>query len=311
MENINLPITGICSFAKYPVCTDLEQLDAHIAVLGIPYDQGAAWYGGQRLGPRGIRNISTAYARGDAGFYDPEEDEFLLAAPAKIVDCGDVDILHADPEYCFTSIEKTVRKVLEKGAIPALIGGDHSVSIPIAKALDYFSEPVNIIQFDAHLDFSMAKGPQKFGNGNPIRRMSEMPHIGKIVQIGMRGLGSSSRQDWQDARKENTVITARNFHSMSRHELLEKIPKGKAYITFDIDAYDLSLMPATAAPSPGGLLYEETVDLLTDICEKADVIGFDVVETAPPYDTPGYTGCRLAALTMLHIMGQIMKHKQL
>lgn len=311
MENINLPITGICSFAKYPVCTDLEQLDAHIAVLGIPYDQGAAWYGGQRLGPRGIRNISTAYARGDAGFYDPEEDEFLLAAPAKIVDCGDVDILHADPEYCFTSIEKTVRKVLEKGAIPALIGGDHSVSIPIAKALDYFSEPVNIIQFDAHLDFSMAKGPQKFGNGNPIRRMSEMPHIGKIVQIGMRGLGSSSRQDWQDARKENTVITARNFHSMSRHELLEKIPKGKAYITFDIDAYDLSLMPATAAPSPGGLLYEETVDLLTDICEKADVIGFDLVETAPPYDTPGSTGCRLAALTMLHIMGQIMKHKQL
>lgn len=311
MENINLPITGICSFAKYPVCTDLEELDAHIAILGIPYDQGAAWYGGQRLGPRGIRNISTAYARGDAGFYDPEEDEFLLAAPAKIVDCGDVDILHADPEYCFTSIEKTVRKVLEKGAIPALIGGDHSVSIPIAKALDYFSEPVNIIQFDAHLDFSMAKGPQKFGNGNPIRRMSEMPHIGKIVQIGMRGLGSSSRQDWQDARKENTVITARNFHSMSRHELLEKIPKGKAYITFDIDAYDLSLMPATAAPSPGGLLYEETVDLLTDICEKADVIGFDVVETAPPYDTPGSTGCRLAALTMLHIMGQIMKHKQL
>ena len=311
MENINLPITGICSFAKYPVCTDLEQLDAHIAVLGIPYDQGAAWYGGQRLGPRGIRNISTAYARGDAGFYDPEEDEFLLAAPAKIVDCGDVDILHADPEYCFTSIEKTVRKVLEKGAIPVLMGGDHSVSIPIAKALDFFSEPVNIIQFDAHLDFSMAKGPQKFGNGNPIRRMSEMPHIGKIVQIGMRGLGSSSRQDWQDARKENTVITARNFHSMSRHELLEKIPKGKAYITFDIDAYDLSLMPATAAPSPGGLLYEETVDLLTDICEKADVIGFDVVETAPPYDTPGSTGCRLAALTMLHIMGQIMKHKQL
>lgn len=311
MENINLPITGICSFAKYPVCTDLEELNAHIAILGIPYDQGAAWYGGQRLGPRGIRNISTAYARGDAGFYDPEEDEFLLAAPAKIVDCGDVDILHADPEYCFTSIEKTVRKVLKKGAIPALMGGDHSVSIPIAKALDFFSEPVNIIQFDAHLDFSMAKGPQKFGNGNPIRRMSEMSHIGKIVQIGMRGLGSSSRQDWQDAREKNTVITAKKFHSMSHHELLEKIPKGKAYITFDVDAYDLSLMPATAAPSPGGLLYEETIDLLTGICEKAEVIGFDIVETAPPYDTPGSTGCRLAALTMLHVMGQIMKHKQL
>ena len=310
MENINLPITGICSFAKYPVCTDLDQLDAHIGVLGIPYDQGAAWYGGQRLGPRGIRDISTAYARGSAGFYDPEKDEFLLAAPVKVADCGDVDILHGDPGYCFSSIEKTVRKVLKKGTIPALMGGDHSVSIPAARALDCLSEPVNIIQFDAHLDFSMARGPQKFGNGNPIRRMSEMPHIGKIVQIGMRGLGSSSRQDWQDARKENTVITAKQFHSMSLSELVEKIPEGKAYITFDIDAYDISLMPATAAPSPGGLLYEENHRTSDRNLQKAEVIGFDMVETAPPYDTPGYTGCRLAALTMLHIMGQIMKYKQ-
>ena len=190
------------------------------------------------------------------------------------------------------------------------MGGDHSVSIPAARALDCLSESVNIIQFDAHLDFSMARGPQKFGNGNPIRRMSEMPHIGKIVQIGMRGLGSSSRQDWQEARKENTVITAKQFHAMSLSELVEKIPEGKAYITFDIDTYDISFMPATAAPSPGGLLYEETTELLTEICKKAEVIGFDMVETAPPYDTPGYTGCRLAALTMLHIMGQIMKYKQ-
>lgn len=186
MENVNLPITGICSFAKYPVCTDLTQLDADIAVLGIPYDQGAAWYGGQRLGPRGIRNISTAYARGEKGFYDPEEDEYLLAAPIKVEDCGDVDILHGDLQYCFSSIENSVKKILEKGCIPAIIGGDHSVSIPVARALSVLNEPVNIIQFDAHLDFSMARGPQKYGNGNPIRRMSEMSHIGKIVQIGLR-----------------------------------------------------------------------------------------------------------------------------
>ena len=87
-------------------------------------------------------------------------------------------------------------------------------------------------------------------------------------------------------------------------KVLAQIPAGKTFITFDIDAYDISLMPATAAPSPGGLLYDETCELLSGICAKADIIGFDLVETAPSYDT---TGCRLAALTMLHIMGQMTK----
>ena len=194
MENINLPITGICSFAKYPICTDMDTLDADIAVLGVPYDQGAAWYGGQRLAPRAIRNISTAYARGETGFYDPEEDACLLASPIKVVDCGDADMLHGDREYCFSSIEESVRRIIKRGAAPAVMGGDHSISIPVAKALDEIGETINIVQFDAHLDFAMSRGPQKYGNGSPIRRMREMPHIGSIVQIGMRGLGSSSRR---------------------------------------------------------------------------------------------------------------------
>lgn len=307
MENINLPITGICSFAKYPICTDLDTLDADIAVLGVPYDQGAAWYGGQRLAPRAIRNISTAYARGETGFYDPEEDAYLLAAPIKVADCGDADMLHGDREYCFSSIEESVRKILKRGAAPAIIGGDHSISIPVAKALEELGETINIVQFDAHLDFAMSRGPQKYGNGSPVRRMSEMSHIGNIVQIGMRGLGSSSRGDWADARSANTVITAKEFHRLGIEKVLEQIPSGKTFITFDIDAYDLSLMPATAAPSPGGLLYDETCELLSGICAKTDVIGFDMVETAPSYDTPATTGCRLAALTMLHIMGQMTK----
>ena len=300
MENINLPITGICSFAKYPICTDMDTLDADIAVLGVPYDQGAAWYGGQRLAPRAIRNISTAYARGETGFYDPEEDACLLASPIKVVDCGDADMLHGDREYCFSSIEESVRRIIKRGAAPAVMGGDHSISIPVAKALDEIGETINIVQFDAHLDFAMSRGPQKYGNGSPIRRMREMPHIGSIVQIGMRGLGSSSRP-------ANTVITAKDFHRLGVEKVLAQIPAGKTFITFDIDAYDISLMPATAAPSPGGLLYDETCELLSGICAKTDIIGFDLVETAPSYDTPATTGCRLAALTMLHIMGQITK----
>ena len=142
-------------------------LDADIAVLGVPYDQGAAWYGGQRLAPRAIRNISTAYARGETGFYDPEEDACLLASPIKVVDCGDADMLHGDREYCFSSIEESVRRIIKRGAAPAVMGGDHSISIPVAKALDEIGETINIVQFDAHLDFAMSRGPQKYGNRQP------------------------------------------------------------------------------------------------------------------------------------------------
>ena len=145
----------------------------------------------------------------------------------------------------------------------------------MAKALDEIGETINIVQFDAHLDFAMSRGPQKYGNGSPIRRMREMPHIGSIVQIGMRGLGSSSRQDWEEARAANTVITAKDFHRLGVEKVLAQIPAGKTFITFDIDAYDISLMPATAAPSPGGLLYDETCELLSGICAKRTSIGFD------------------------------------
>lgn len=122
MENINLPITGICSFAKYPICTDMDTLDADIAVLGVPYDQGAAWYGGQRLAPRAIRNISTAYARGETGFYDPEEDACLLASPIKVVDCGDADMLHGDREYCFSSYRRKCAQDHKAGCRPGRYG---------------------------------------------------------------------------------------------------------------------------------------------------------------------------------------------
>ncbi len=152
MEKLNQPITGICSFAKYPICTDLEQLEADIAVLGVPYDLGVGFLSGARLGPRRIREVSTHYARGEAGFYDPENEEQLLSAPIRIVDCGDADILHGDIEYSFSHIEDSVRKILQKGAIPAIMGGDHSITIPVGRALACLDSEICIVHFDAHLD---------------------------------------------------------------------------------------------------------------------------------------------------------------
>ena len=308
MEKLNQPITGICSFAKYPICTDLEQLEADIAVLGVPYDLGVGFLSGARLGPRRIREVSTHYARGEAGFYDPENGEQLLAAPIRIVDCGDADILHGDIEYSFSHIEDSVRKILQKGAI---MGGDHSITIPVGRALACLDSEICIVHFDAHLDWTDHVGPQYYGNGSPMRRLSEMEHIGKMIQIGLRGLGSSKRSDFEDARAYGSILVpASEVHKEGAQNVLKKIPKAdKYFISLDIDGYDISIAPGVGSPSPGGLYYDEVAEMLAGICQMGEIVGFDLVEVAPQYDPAGITS-RVAAMTMLNLMGQIMKNKK-
>ena len=311
MEKLNLPITGICSFAKYPICTNLDELDADIAILGVPYDLGVGFLSGARLGPRRIREVSTHYARGDAGFYDPENEEQLLAATIKIVDCGDADILHGDIEFSFNGIETAVRKILEKGAIPAIMGGDHSITIPIGRALKCLDSEICIVHFDAHLDWTDHVGPQQYGNGSPMRRLSEMDHIGPMIQIGLRGLGSSKRSDFEDAEAYGSILVpAKEVHKIGPQEVLKKIPKAKKYfISLDIDGYDISIAPGVGSPSPGGLYYDEVAEMLAGVCKMGEIVGFDLVEVAPQYDPAGIT-TRVAAMTMLNLMGQIMKNRK-
>ena len=310
MKKVNMPITGICTFAKYPICDDLEKLDADVAVLGVPYDTGVGFLSGCRFGPRRIREVSTHYGRGDAGFYDPERDEVFLGASVKIVDVGDADVIHGDIQGSFDAIEYAVSKIREKGAIPAIMGGDHSISIPIARGLKDEGE-VTVIQLDAHLDWSDAPGGQRFGNGSPMRRMSEMSHIKEMVQIGLRGLGSSRKEDFEAAKAYNSkLISAKEALQLDVEGILAQIPKAdKYYVTIDIDCFDISLATGTGSPSPGGFSYDFLNDILIGIAEKGNVICFDLVEVAPQYDPTNAT-TRVAAMTMLNFMGHILKQKE-
>jgi agmatinase len=312
MKNkLNLPITGICSFAKYPICDDLENLDADMAVLGVPYDLGVSYMSGTRFGPRRIREVSTHYGRGDAGFYDPELNETFLAAPWKIVDCGDADIIHGDIQGSFDNIEWAVRKIREKGAIPVIMGGDHSISIPVARALDSEGSEITVVQFDAHLDWSDAPGGQRFGNGSPMRRMSEMSHIGNMVQIGLRGLGTSKKEDFDAAKKYNSVIiSAKEALELGVEGVMNKIPQSKKYyVTIDIDVFDISIASGTGSPSPGGFFYNQLNDFLDAMAQKGEIVCFDLVEVAPQYDPTGVTP-RVAAMTMINFMGKILKRME-
>lgn len=310
MKRLNLPITGICSFAKYPIAEDYGSIDADIAVIGVPYDTGVGFLPGARLGPRRIREVSTQYARGDRGFFDPDTGEQLLAAPARIIDCGDADVLHGDIQYSFYSIEHAVRRILERGAVPAIMGGDHSITIPVGRALGAIGKKITVIQFDAHLDWTGSVGPQRYGNGSPMRRLSEMEHIGAMVQIGLRGIGSSRREDFEDAKSWGSVlITSREARRIGPEGVMARIPKSDCYyVTIDIDGYDMSIAPGTGSPSPGGMYYDEVNDMLAGICRMGKVVGFDLVEVAPQYDPAGITS-RLAAMTMLNMMACIVKNK--
>lgn len=306
----DLPITGICSFGKYPIVTDLDTLKADMAVLGIPCDISAGFLSGSRLGPRRIREASTQYARGDAGFYDPERDETYLAAPWKIVDCGDCGIVTGDIAATLASAEKCIRKLADSGAIPVIMGGDHSVSIPVAGGIAGLGS-VHVIQLDAHLDWSNGVGAQRYTNGTPMRRMSRMDHVMGMTQIGMRGFGSSTKADYAEARDWGSdIITGREARKLGAAGLLERIPPGRDYyVTIDMDALDMCQAPGLASPVPGGLDFPLVVDLLEGICRKGKVVCFDLVEVAPQYDPTGATP-RMAALIMLHFMGFILKERE-
>lgn len=228
----------------------------------------------------------------------------------KIVDVRDADVVHGDIEGSFDAITEAVKAIRSKGAMPVMMGGDHSVTIPIAGAYDDL-EDLTVVQFDAHLDLSDAPGGQSLGNGSPMRRMSEMNHIGKMVQIGLRGLGSSRREDFEATKDYGSLlISAKEAKELGPKEVIDKVPDSKQYyITIDIDTFDISLATGTGSPSPGGYFYDELIDMLTELAKKGEIVGFDLVETAPQYDpTNGTT--RVAAMTMLHFMSRIVKYKK-
>ncbi|GIN22237.1 agmatinase [Siminovitchia fordii] len=307
---LDMPFTGITSFRKYPICTNLDELDADFAIIGVPNDMTTAWRSGARMGPRSIREQSSLYAFGSG--YDHEKDIVYNNDGWKIVDCGDVSIINGDVEQSHENAEEAIRKIISKGAIPIVIGGDHSVTNPVAFALEERKEKINVVQIDAHLDWLKDASGQRFTLSNPMRRMSEMEHINKMAQLGIRGVGSSQKEDFDDARAYgSTILSPKQIRKIGIEEALKDMPEGeKYYVTIDIDGLDASIAPGAGSPSPGGFYYDEVSEILEVVAKKGEVIGFDLVEVNPLYDPTGVTS-QIAARLIIDFINFIIREKQL
>lgn len=307
---LNLPFVGICTFGKSPYQPDWDAIDADVAVLGAPFDFGTQWRSGARMGPRGIREASTLFSFGHAGAYDFEDDiTYLPAETTRIVDIGDADIVHTDTIQSHANIEAGVRKILSAGALPVVLGGDHSINIPCINAFDD-QDPIHVVQIDAHLDFVDERHGVRYGHGNPMRRAAEKPYVTGLSQIGIRNVSSTARDGYEDARKMGSDIqSVRHFRKLGVEGMLARIPEGKRYyLTIDIDAFDPSIAPGTGTPSHGGFLYYEVLEFIDGLAKRGDIVGLDLVEVAPDYDPTGSTGI-LAAQILMNTIGRILHHR--
>lgn len=303
---LNLPFVGISTFGKYPYVEDWSKIDADVAVLGAPFDFGTQWRPGARFGPRAVREASTLFAFGHAGAYDHEDDVTYLGEGTRIVDIGDADIIHTDTIQSHANIEKGVRAIRAAGALPVVIGGDHSVNIPCINAFDDHGD-IHILQIDAHLDFVDERHGVRFGHGNPMRRAAEKPYVTGLSQFGIRNVSSTAKEGYDDARKMGSdILSVRQLRALSLDEQLARIPAdADIYLTIDIDGFDPSIAPGTGTPSHGGFQYYEVLELIAAVAKRQKIVGIDLVEVAPDYDPSGSTQI-LAAQLLLNIIGRIL-----
>jgi agmatinase len=267
-----------------------DQVQGGIAVLGVPHgvpypSPGVA--AGCAAAPAAIRARSMRLAP-FIGHHDFDTDQPMLAAPERVVDCGDVPGDPADGRGNVERAEAAVVSLLDRGAIPVVLGGDDSIPIPVLAAFAG-RDQTSVLQVDAHLDFRHEVSGVTHGYSSPMRRASEMDHVARVVQVGLRGVGSARASDVADARAAgNALVTAREVHEHGIARALEQLPEGdRVFISFDFDGLDPGLCPAVSAPSPGGLTWDEASALLDGVARRCRVVGAAFTELVPDRDPSG------------------------
>lgn len=284
MSRINRPYVGIPSFLRSKIVDDISTLDAMIAVLGVPFDEGSPFLPGSRMAPRTLREHSLRFA-GRPGTYDVDTGrEYLREEISRglIADVGDADIYPTNPTKTFEALTEMVRIVIGRDAMPVVLGGDHSITFAVVRA---FNEPIHVIQFDAHTDYAPITADLQFTNGHAFRHIAAMPHVTGITQIGIRSLRTSPEQVADIRADCNRIITMGEFARTTPQDIAATLPEGtRCYVSIDVDALDMSLVPGCVSGEPNGMSFAQLRSSLQAIAERLDVVGFDFVEVNPTLD---------------------------
>ncbi|MDA8481030.1 agmatinase [Citrobacter sp. Awk 4] len=298
------------SFLWSPICTDLNNLNAHIAILGIPFGQAYSAdhiSNDQSRAPDAIRAMSDRICR-QLHHYD-----FDVGGPVydnrdlKVIDVGNVFADPTDLSSHSVRTEQAVRKILAAGAMPVILGGDHGIPIPVLRAYDDYG-PITLIHVDAHLDWRDDVNGVREGLSSPIRRASEMAHIGEIFQLGLRAQGSGRPEEYDAAIAYGAhIYTAYDIHDNGIESVIDAIPDGgRYYLTIDADGLDPSIMPGVAGPALGGLTYIQMRKLIHGLVKKGRVVGMDIVEICPSLDVNNIS-CITAGRLIVNLIGSAVR----
>jgi len=298
------PFAGIPSFLRTPIQSDVARLDADVAVLGVPTDEGSPYLPGSRLGPRSLREHSLRFNA--AGYYDGRTDRVYLEeelTTRRIADVGDIDVVPTDAEGTWGKTTTAIRGILDRGAMPVVLGGDHAISAPVVRGFD---RPVDIVHFDAHIDYSPFRHGFMYTNTHPMRHIRAMPHVRSITQVGIRSL-RNGRSDVHDSLNDgNAVVAMEEFRDAAPRGVVERLAEDTAvYVSIDIDALDMSLVPGCVSAEPDGLTYAELRETLIGLAEHTEIVGFDLVEVNPLLDVGTGVTSYLGAHTVIEFLGHI------
>ena len=312
-DDFNLPsYVGLPSFQKLPWITDAEELAARrpdVAVVGAPFDDAVSHRPGARFGPRAIRQASYHSGAINSLQLGIEPYDWL-----DIVDAGDAPVTPMNVERGHAVIRRKVLEVARSGAIPIVLGGDHSITFPAASAVAEAIAPrgLGIVHFDAHADAANSTWGNLRSHGTPMRRLIESGAVAgrNFVQVGLRGYWPGPETlDWMRAQGMRwhlmTEIEERGAEAVIAEAIDQALDGPEViYLSVDIDVIDPGMAPGTGTPEPGGMLTRELLRAIRQIVGRVELAAMDIVEVSPPFDQAEVTAaaahrCVLEAISAL------------